>query len=208
MLTASLVFATMLPVAGKISRGYRLEDRKRDRTMVARRSTSWLCQIFFFTSLVRSLWERAIWKTMWWGYQEYIWRNSWMQERTSTGKATASPVERIAITSASCQAALLWFAETRQPRFENSCGWWEANFQHCSFKLWVVSCTHPGNRIQRVLFAPRGTTWILLLLSQACSSLFSWPMDWYLRRRLRSCIRPLVLCCRGTIGVLLSGFLV
>lgn len=38
MLTLSLVFSTMLSVAGKISRGYRLEDRKRDRTMVARRS--------------------------------------------------------------------------------------------------------------------------------------------------------------------------
>lgn len=33
-------------------------------------------------------------------------------------------------------------------------------------------------------------------------------MDWYLRRRLRSCIRSLVLCSGGTIGVLLSGFLV
>ena len=38
MPTASLVFATMLSVAGKISRGYGLEDRKRDRTMEARRS--------------------------------------------------------------------------------------------------------------------------------------------------------------------------
>lgn len=100
------------------------------------------------------------------------------------------------ITSASCQAAVPWFAETQQPRFEDSCGWWEANFQHCSFKLLLVSCAHPGNRFQRVLFAPRGTTWILCQLSQACSSLFSWPMDWYLRRRLRSCIRPLVLCCK------------
>lgn len=33
----SLVFSTMLSVAGKISRGNKLEDRRRDRTMVARR---------------------------------------------------------------------------------------------------------------------------------------------------------------------------
>ena len=53
--------------------------------------------------------------------------------------------------------------------------------------------------------APRGTTLILCQLSQACSSLSLGLWTWYLRRRLRSCIRPLILCCRGTIGVPLSG---
>lgn len=56
MLTVSLVFSTMLSVAGKISRGYRLEDRKRDRTMVGTTFwDSWLGQIFLFTSLVKGL---------------------------------------------------------------------------------------------------------------------------------------------------------
>lgn len=126
-----------------------------------------------FTSLVKSLWEHVVFrKIMWWAYQEYIWRHCWCRNEHLQVGTTAGPIKKIAITSASCQAALLWFVETLQPRFEYACGWWEANFQHCSFKLWVVSCTQPGYRIQRVLFAPRGTTWILCQVSQACSSLF------------------------------------
>lgn len=35
----SLVFSTMLSVAGKLSRGNKLEDRERDRTMVG--TTFW-----------------------------------------------------------------------------------------------------------------------------------------------------------------------
>lgn len=79
---ASLVFSTMLSVAGKISRGNKLEDRKRDRTMVARRSGTLSGEKF-----VRScdLKDDVM------GLSGVHMATQLMQERTSTGKGSREP---------------------------------------------------------------------------------------------------------------------
>lgn len=79
---ASLVFSTMPSVAGKISRGNKLEDRKRDRTMVARRSGTLSGEKF-----VRScdLKDDVM------GLSGVHMATQLMQERTSTGKGSREP---------------------------------------------------------------------------------------------------------------------
>lgn len=97
-----------------------------------------------------------------------------MQERTSTGKDNREP----------------WWADRRHISLLSGCSALvrretAASFWRC---LWVMRGKLSALQLQVVsgelhsswesnsagLIAPRGTTWILCQVSQACSSLFSW----------------------------------